>query len=309
MNFWLTVERFINLQIPKKFLKIPILGNTLYFKLFSFLVFKFNPDKKTIKNYFLFVVLSLISYPTPLFLIIIILLITDNADFLRNLDLKLFNNYFIRHLIEVIGYSFLIVPYSYFSGLLQKIFHLYLVKQVKKNLGKLDTNNKFPFLNNFNYTKYYEFLCQRKFYIGIEKKHWYNPEKIIENIFIYIQYWWWVINWNLPKYFAHIILEVFLFNTTEFTNSNIPKKNWKIFLYIYFAFVFIHLILTWYPFWIISYFIMEHISEVDGNLNDTNNETIQLLLSSFSTIFFGNITIPWLVYYPKLWITFWLFEK
>ncbi|WP_069097754.1 hypothetical protein [Mesomycoplasma ovipneumoniae] len=309
MNFWLTVEKFINLQIPKKFLKIPILGNTLYFKLFSFLVFKFNPDKKTIKNYFLFVVLSLISYPAPLFLIIITLLITGNADFLRNLDLKFFNNYFIRHLIEIIVYSLLIVPYSYFSGFLQKIFHLYLVKQVKKNLGKLDTNNKFPFLNNFNYTKHYEFLCQRKFYAGVEKKHWYNPEKIIENIFIIIQSWWLKVNWNLPKYFAHIILEVFLFNATEFTNSNISKKNWKIFLYIYFTFVFIQLILTWYPFWIIYYFIMGHISEINGDLNGTNNEAIKLLLSGFFTIIFGFLMLPTAAYHPKLWITFWLFEK
>ncbi|ASU14509.1 hypothetical protein CIB43_00618 [Mesomycoplasma hyopneumoniae] len=73
------------------------------------------------------------------------------------------------------------------------------------------------------------------------KKHWYNPEKIIENIFIYIQYWWWVINWNLPKYFAHIILEVFLFNTTEFTNSNIPKKTGKSF-YTFILLLFLYIL-------------------------------------------------------------------
>ncbi|WNM14114.1 hypothetical protein [Mesomycoplasma ovipneumoniae] len=185
-----------------------------------------------------------------------------------------------------------------------------MVKQVKKNLGKLDTNNKFPFLNNFNYTKHYEFLCQRKFYAGVEKKHWYNPEKIVENIFIIIQSWWLKVNWNLPKYYAHIILEVFLFNATESTNSNISKKNWKIFLYIYFTFVFIQLILIWYPFWIIYYFIMKDISEINGDLNGTNNEAIKLLLSSgFFTIIFGFLMLPTAAYYPKLWITFWLFEK
>lgn len=132
MHFWLTVEKFINLKIPREFSKVPILGNILYFRLFFFLVFKFNPDKKTIKHFVLLFTLFLISYPVPLFLVILVLIFTLKFDFLIHFNTKIFDNYFFRHFIEAIFYSLLLLPYSYLCSFFQKIFNFYLVKKCKK---------------------------------------------------------------------------------------------------------------------------------------------------------------------------------
>lgn len=45
---------------------------------------------------------------------------------------------------------------------------------------------------------------------------------------------------------------------------------------------------------------MEHTSEINGNLNDTNDKAIRLLLSGFFTIIFGFLMLPTAAYHPKL---------
>lgn len=45
---------------------------------------------------------------------------------------------------------------------------------------------------------------------------------------------------------------------------------------------------------------MEHTSEINGNLNDTNNEAKQLLLSGLFSIIFGFLMLPTAAYHPKL---------
>ncbi|AAZ53702.2 hypothetical protein GOM18_03555 [Mycoplasma hyopneumoniae] len=255
MYFWLTVEKFINLKIPREFSKVPILGNILYFRLFSFLVFKFNPDKKTIKHFVLLFTLFLISYPLPFFLIILILIFTLKFDFLIHFNAKIFDNYFFRHFIEAIFYSLLLLPYSYLCSFFQKIFNFYLIKKCKKNLGKLDINKQFDFLANFDFEKNYNLIKEKNVYIwiNVRKKDRYNPDKIIENIFVMIEGLELTTKVYLPSYYLDIFLHVFSFNTKSADLNPIIKKRQVCFLIIYLFSAFINFITFWYSFWILSY--------------------------------------------------------
>ncbi|UIF67354.1 hypothetical protein [Mesomycoplasma hyopneumoniae] len=255
MYFWLTVEKFINLKIPREFSKVPILGNILYFRLFSFLVFKFNPDKKTIKHFVLLFTLFLISYPLPFFLIILILIFTLKFDFLIHFNTKIFDNYFFRHFIEAIFYSLLLLPYSYLCSFFQKIFNFYLIKKCKKNLGKLDINKQFDFLANFDFEKNYNLIKEKNVYIwiNVRKKDRYNPDKIIENIFVMIEGLELTTKVYLPSYYLDIFLHVFSFNTKSADLNPIIKKRQVRFLIIYLFSAFINFITFWYSFWILSY--------------------------------------------------------
>ncbi|WNM14897.1 hypothetical protein [Mesomycoplasma ovipneumoniae] len=255
MYFWLTVEKFINLKIPREFSKVPILGNILYFRSFFFLVFKFNPDKKTIKHFVLLFTLFLISYPVPLFLVILVLIFTLKFDFLIHFNTKVFDNYFFRHFIEAIFYLPLLLPYSYLCSFFQKIFNFYLVKKCKKNLGKLDTNKQFDFLANFDFEKNYNLIKKKSVYIwmNVRKKDRYNPDKIIENIFVMIDGLWLTTRVFLPSYYFNIFLHVFSFNTKNSDLNPIIKKRQVRFLIIYLFSVFINFITFWYSFWVLTY--------------------------------------------------------
>ncbi|WP_337899089.1 hypothetical protein [Mesomycoplasma ovipneumoniae] len=267
MHFWLTVEKFINLKIPREFSKVPILGNILYFRLFSFLVFKFNPDKKTIKHFVLLFTLFLISYPVPLFLVILVLIFTLKFDFLIHFNTKVFDNYFFRHFIEAIFYSLLLLPYSYLCSFFQKIFNFYLAKKCKKNLGKIDINNQFDFLANFDFEKNYNLIKKKSVYIwiNVRKKDRYNPDKIIENIFVMIDGLWLTTRVYLPSYYFNIFLHVFSFNTKSTDLNPIIKKRQVRFLIIYLFSVFINFIMFWYSFWVLTYSFSVTISAFDDS--------------------------------------------
>ncbi|WP_341492099.1 hypothetical protein [Mesomycoplasma ovipneumoniae] len=267
MYFWLTVEKFINLKIPREFSKVPILGNILYFRLFFFLVFKFNPDKKTIKHFVLLFTLFLISYPVPLFLVILVLIFTLKFDFLIHFNTKVFDNYFFRHFIEAIFYLPLLLPYSYLCSFFQKIFNFYLAKKCKKNLGKLDTNKQFDFLANFDFKKNYNLIKRKSVYIwiNVRKKDRYNPDKIIENIFVMIDGLWLTTRVFLPSYYWDIFLHVFSFNTKSPDLNPIIKKRQVRFLIIYLFSVFINFITFWYLFWVLTYSFSVTISAFDDS--------------------------------------------
>ncbi|MDO6856549.1 hypothetical protein [Mesomycoplasma ovipneumoniae] len=267
MYFWLTVEKFINLKIPREFSKVPILGNILYFRLFFFLVFKFNPDKKTIKHFVLLFTLFLISYPVPLFLVILVLIFTLKFDFLIHFNTKVFDNYFFRHFIEAIFYLPLLLPYSYLCSFFQKIFNFYLAKKCKKNLGKLDTNKQFDFLANFDFKKNYNLIKRKSPYIwiNVRKKDRYNPDKIIENIFVMIDGLWLTTRVFLPSYYWDIFLHVFSFNTKSPDLNPIIKKRQVRFLIIYLFSVFINFITFWYLFWVLTYSFSVTISAFDDS--------------------------------------------
>ncbi len=267
MYFWLTVEKFINLKIPREFSKVPILGNILYFRLFFFLVFKFNPDKKTIKHFVLLFTLFLISYPVPLFLVILVLIFTLKFDFLIHFNTKVFDNYFFRHFIEAIFYLPLLLPYSYLCSFFQKIFNFYLAKKCKKNLGKLDTNKQFDFLANFDFKKNYNLIKRKSPYIwiNVRKKDRYNPDKIIENIFVMIDGLWLTTRVFLPSYYWDIFLHVFSFNTKSPDLNPIIKKRQVHFLIIYLFSVFINFITFWYLFWVLTYSFSVTISAFDDS--------------------------------------------
>ncbi|MDO6829646.1 hypothetical protein [Mesomycoplasma ovipneumoniae] len=292
MYFWLTVEKFINLKIPREFSKVPILGNILYFRLFFFLVFKFNPDKKTIKHFFLLFTLFLISYPVPLFLVILVLIFTLKFDFLIHFNTKIFDNYFFRHFIEAIFYSLLLLPYSYLCSFFQKIFNFYLVKKCKKNLGKLDTNKQFDFLANFDFEKNYNLIKKKSVYIwiNVRKKDRYNPDKIIENIFVLIDGLWLTTRLYLPSYYFNIFLHVFSFNTKSAELNPIIKKRQVRFLIIYLFSVFINFIIFWYSFWVLTYSFSVTISAFDDSRLIINH--IVLVLAA---IFLVPLILEWLI--------------
>ncbi|WP_069097753.1 hypothetical protein [Mesomycoplasma ovipneumoniae] len=267
MYFWLTVEKFINLKIPREFSKVPILGNILYFRLFSFLVFKFNPDKKTIKHFVLLFTLFLISYPVSLFLVILVLIFTLKFDFLIHFNTKIFDNYFFQHFIEAFFYSLLLLPYSYLCSFFQKIFNSYLIKKCKKNLGKLDTNKQFDFLANFDFEKNYNLIKKKSAYIwiNVRKKDRYNPDKIIENIFVMIDGLWLTTRVYLPSYYFNIFLHVFSFNTKSGNLNPIIKKRQVRFLIFFLFSAFINFIMFWYSFWVLTYSFSVTISAFDDS--------------------------------------------
>ncbi|WNM13384.1 hypothetical protein [Mesomycoplasma ovipneumoniae] len=292
MYFWLTVEKFINLKIPREFSKVPILGNILYFRLFSFLVFKFNPDKKTIKHFVLLFTLFLISYPVPLFLVILVLIFTLKFDFLIHFNTKIFDNYFFRHFIEALFYSLLLLPYSYLCSFFQKIFNFYLIKKCKKNLGKLDTNNQFDFLVNFDFEKNYNLIKKKSVYIwiNVRKKDRYNPDKIIENIFVMIDGLWLTTRVYLPSYYSNIFLHVFSFNAKSANLNPIIKKRQVRFLIFYLFSAFINFIMFWYSFWVLTYSFSVPISPFDDFRLIINHIALVLV-----AIFLVPLILEWLI--------------
>ncbi|XBE78248.1 hypothetical protein VQY16_00340 [Mesomycoplasma ovipneumoniae] len=104
---------------------------------------------------------------------------------------------------------------------------------MKQKLGRLNPENKFGFLTNFDYDKYYKFACQRKLYSRyFDINNWHQYDQIVENIIKWINNTLWHAQGYLPRYYAHIILEVFLFNSDNSNNSEskINPKKWKYFL-------------------------------------------------------------------------------
>ncbi|WP_341492289.1 hypothetical protein [Mesomycoplasma ovipneumoniae] len=252
MHFWSTVEKFLNLKIPKKFSKMPFLTNALYFRLFSFLVFKFNPNKQK-KHYFLLALLYLISFSLPFFVVVLALILSPNIDFLRAPYLKTFNNYLITLAFEIITYLIFYIPYTYFCGFLQKVFHFYLAKKVKQKLGRLNPHNKFDFLADLDYNKYYNFAVGRVTYFrsGVSKTDKNDPNKIIKNILATFES---RVNIFIPgrifsRYYAQIVLQVFLFNSQHQT-LKIDEKYWKVFLFIHFIYFVIDYGLLLFIFWL-----------------------------------------------------------
>ncbi|WP_337897185.1 hypothetical protein [Mesomycoplasma ovipneumoniae] len=129
---------------------------------------------------------------------------------------------------------------------------------MKQKLGRLNPENKFGFLTNFDYDRYYKFACQRKLYSRFfDMNDWHKYDQIVENIIKSINNSGWYTDTYLPRYYAHIILEVFLFNSDNSNNSeskNNPKKWNKIFFNILFHFYsiafYIYMISTLISCWI-----------------------------------------------------------
>ncbi|VEU71800.1 Uncharacterised protein [Mesomycoplasma ovipneumoniae] len=306
MNFWSRVEKFLNLKIPKKFSIIPILSNLVYFWLFYYLVYRLNPNKQR-RHYFFLVLLYLISYPFPFFVLVSVLSLSHNGDFLRLFYLKIFNKYFLMHLFEIITYLIFYFPYSYVCSFLQKMFSFYLTKKVKQKLGQLNTENKFDFLTNFDYDKYYKFACQRKLYVHyVEWQNWYKPDQNVENIIKSIHTYHWQHGY-VARYYSHIILQIFLFNS-ESSELKINQKNWKYFLIIYFIFTTLHFIFSLYSIWLFwGYFLWSK-----PNTEDLYKELFEsgaVFVIPLMFLGMGFTFIPQLFYYPKTWVTYWLFES
>ncbi|WP_341492746.1 hypothetical protein [Mesomycoplasma ovipneumoniae] len=224
----------------------------MYFRLFSFLVFKFNPNKQK-KHYFLLVLLYLISFSLPFFVVVLALILSPNIDFLRVPYLKIFSNYFITLVFEISTYLIFYIPYSYFCGFLQKVFHFYLAEKVKQKLGRLNPQNKFNFLADLDYNKYYNFAVGRVTYFrsGVSKADKNDPNKIIKNILTTFES---RVAMIIPggvfsRYYAQIFLQVFLFNSQHQT-LKIDEKYWKVFLFIHFIYFVIDYVLLLFLFWL-----------------------------------------------------------
>ncbi len=306
MNFWSRVEKFLNLKIPKKFSIIPFLSNLVYFWLFYYLVFRLNPNKQK-RHYFFLVLIYLISYPFPFFALVLVLSLSHNGDFLRFFYLKIFNRYFLMHLFEIITYLIFYFPYSYVCGFLQKIFRFYLIKKVKQKLGRLNPENKFDFLTNFDYDKYYKLACQRQLYDRyFEQQNWYEPDQNVENIIKSINNYDWHQGY-VARYYSHIILQIFLFNS-ENSELKINEKNWKYFLIIYFIFTTVHFIFSWYSIWLFfGYFFWDKLNNEDLYKDLFKSNAVFAMPGMF--IVMGYVVIPSFFYYPKTWITYRLFES
>ncbi len=306
MNFWSRVEKFLNLKIPKKFSIIPFLSNLVYSWLFYYLVFRLNPNKQR-RHYFFLVLLCLITYPFPFFVLVLALIVTHNGDFLRFFYLKIFNTYFLAHLFEIITYLIFYFPYSYVCSFLQKIFSFYLTKKVKQKLGGLNPENKFHFLTNFDYDKYYKFACQRKLYSPyFEQINWYNPDQNVENIIKWIHTRDWFQGY-VARYYSHIILQIFLFNS-ESSELKINQKKWKYFLIIYFIFTAVHFIFSWVSIWVFFGHALWSKSSTD-DLYKGLFESNAIFIIPLMFLGIGYSLIPRLFYYPKTWVTYWLFES
>ncbi len=306
MNFWSRTEKFLNLKIPKKFSIIPILSNLVYFWLFYYLVYRLNPNKKR-RHYFFLVLLYLISYPFPFFVLVSVLSLSHNGDFLRVFYLKIFNKYFLMHLFEIITYLIFYFPYSYVCSFLQKMFRFYLTKKVKQKLGLLNPENKFDFLTNFDYDKYYKFACQRKLYDRyVEQQNWYKPDQNVENIIKSINNY----NWHqgyVARYYCHIILQIFLFNS-ENSELKINQKKWKYFLIIYFIFTTLHFIFSWYSIWLFFGYSLWSKSNAEDLYKELFESTLVFVIPLMFLVT-GFTFIPRLFYHPKTWVTYWLFES
>ncbi|VEU71798.1 Uncharacterised protein [Mesomycoplasma ovipneumoniae] len=307
MNFWSRAEKFLNLKIPKKFSIIPILSNLVYFWLFYYLVYRLNPNKKR-RHYFFLVLLYLISYPFPFFVLVLALSVTDNGDFLRFFYLKIVNKYFLAHLFEIITYLIFYFPYSYVCSFLQKMFSFYLTKKVKQKLGQLNPENKFDFLTNFDYDKYYKFTCKRELYDRyFEHQNWYKPDQNVENIIKSIKNYSWWSQGYVARYYCHIILQIFLFNS-ENSELKMNQKKWKYFLIIYFIFTTLHFIFSWVTIWMFfGYTLWSKSNTEDLYKGLFENDVVFVIALMFPAIGFS--IIPRLFYYPKTWVTYWLFES
>ncbi len=307
MNFWSRAEKFLNLKIPKKFSIIPILSNLVYFWLFYYLVYRLNPNKKR-RHYFFLVLLYLISYPFPFFVLVLALSVTDNGDFLRFFYLKIVNKYFLAHLFEIITYLIFYFPYSYVCSFLQKMFSFYLTKKVKQKLGQLNPENKFDFLTNFDYDKYYKFTCKRELYDRyFEHQNWYKPDQNVENIIKSIKNYSWYTEGYVARYYCHIILQIFLFNS-ENSELKINQKKWKYFLIIYFIFTTVHFIFSWASIWLFFGYALwtkSNIEDLYKGLFESGPVFVIALM--FPAIGFS--IIARLFYHPKTWVTYWLFES
>ncbi len=307
MNFWSRTEKFLNLKIPKKFSIIPILSNLVYFWLFYYLVYRLNPNKKR-RHYFFLVLLYLISYPFPFFVLVLALSVTDNGDFLRFFYLKIVNKYFLAHLFEIITYLIFYFPYSYVCSFLQKMFSFYLTKKVKQKLGQLNPENKFDFLTNFDYDKYYKFTCKRELYDRyFEHQNWYKPDQNVENIIKSIKNYSWYTEGYVARYYCHIILQIFLFNS-ENSELKINQKKWKYFLIIYFIFTTVHFIFSWASIWLFFGYALWTKSNIEDLYKGLfESGAVFVIALMFPAIGFS--IIPRLFYHPKTWVTYWLFES
>ncbi|WP_308699286.1 hypothetical protein [Mycoplasma sp. 'Moose RK'] len=160
---------------------------------------------------------------------------------------------------------------------------------------------------NFDYNKYYNFACQRKLYWRyFESQNWYKSDQIIENIIKSMNLSSWLTDGYLPRYYSHIILQVFLFNA-ENSELKINQKNWKYFLIFYFIFTTIHFIFTWYWLWL--FYVYYHEGELNENLYKNLFDDNVVWVIPLGFVFIGFNLIPTLYYYPKRWVTFWLFES
>ncbi|MDW2835246.1 hypothetical protein R7U59_00015 [Mesomycoplasma ovipneumoniae] len=182
---------------------------------------------------------------------------------------------------------------------------------MKQKLGRLNPENKFGFLTNFDYDKYYKFACQRKRYSRyFEINNWHKYDQIVENIIKSINNTLWHSEGYLPRYYSHIILEVFLFNSDNSENlkSKINQKNWKYFLIIYFVFIGLQFIFSLYPFWL--YYGYYSRTQLNENLYKELFENDAVVWGIPFTLFGGIafVLFPLAYYHPKTWLTFWLFE-
>ncbi|MDW2893487.1 hypothetical protein [Mesomycoplasma ovipneumoniae] len=211
------------------------------------------------------------------------------------------------HLFEIVTYLIFYFPYSYVCSFLQKIFSFYLTKKVKQKLGGLNPENKFDFLTNFDYNKYYKFACQRKLYVHyVERQNWYNPDQNVENIIKSIHTYHWQHGY-VARYYSHIILQIFLFNS-ESSELKINQKKWKYFLIIYFIFTTLHFIFSWYSIWLFwGYFLWSKPNTEDLYKQLFESNVVFLIALMFLGM--GFTFIPLLLYYPKTWVTYWLFES
>ncbi|WP_258841547.1 hypothetical protein [Mesomycoplasma ovipneumoniae] len=191
---------------------------------------------------------------------------------------------------------------------MQKIFHFYLTKKVKQKLGQLNPENKFDFLTNFDYDKYYKFACKRELYDRyFEHQNWYKPDQNVENIIKSIKNYSWWSQGYVARYYCHIILQIFLFNS-ESSELKINQKNWKYFLIIYFIFTTLHFIFSWASIWMFfGYTLWSKSNTEDLYKGLFESDVVFVIALAFPAI--GYSLIPRLFYYPKTWVTYWLFES
>nr|WP_318089634.1 hypothetical protein [Mesomycoplasma ovipneumoniae] len=166
------------------------------------------------------------------------------------------------------------------------------MKKCKKNLGKIDINNQFDFLANFDFEKNYNLIKKKSAYIwiNVRKKDRYNPDKIIENIFVMIDGLWLTTRVFLPSYYFKIFLHVFSFNTKSGDLNPIIKKRQVRFLIIYLFSVFINFIMFWYLFWVLTYSFSVTILPFDDSRLIINH--IVLVLAA---IFLVPLILEWLI--------------
>ncbi len=180
----------------------------------------------------------------------------------------------------------------------KKIFRFYLTKKVKQKLGQLNPENKFDFLTNFDYDRYYKFACKRELYDRyFEQQNWYKPDQNVENIIKSIKNYSWWSQGYVARYYCHIILQIFLFNS-ENSELKINQKNWKYFLIIYFIFTTLHFIFSWVTIWMFfGYALWSKSNTQDLYKGLFESDIVFVIVLAFPAI--GYSFIPRLFYYPK----------